>query len=144
MPKPFPHHFEIETSWSGEGGSTISAGTRPKLVGGAPPEFDGRADWWSPEHLLLSALALCLQGTFDAIAGRAELSASSYRSRAKGTLEKTTQGIVFTSLELTVDLTVAAADVERAKEVLEKAKKHCIVANALKTETRLVANVTAG
>lgn len=144
MPAPFPHRYDVDLAWQGDARSTLAAPPRPTLVGGAPPEFDGKADWWSPEHLLLAALSLCMQGTFAAIAARAELKASSYKSRVTGVLEKGTAGIGWTSITLTVDVTVPLADVERAREVLAKSKKHCIVANSLKTETTLVANVNAG
>jgi organic hydroperoxide reductase OsmC/OhrA len=143
MPPQFPHRFDVDLAWLGDARCSLDAPPRPPIVGGAPPEFDGKPDWWSPEHLLLASLQLCLQGTFTAIAKRAELLAAGYRSRATGILEKGAAGIAWTSITITVDLTVATADVERAREVLAKAKKHCIIANALKTETTLVANVNA-
>jgi len=144
MPTPFPHRYDLDLAWQGDARSTLNAPPRPPIVGGAPPEFDGKPEWWNPEHLTLAALSLCYQGTFAAIAGRAELAVKSYKSRVTGVLDKGAAGIAWTSFTLTVDVTVPLADVERTREILTKAKKHCIVANALKTETTLVANVNAG
>lgn len=143
MPAPFPHRYDLDLNWQGDERCELTAPPRPPIEGGAPPEFDGKPDWWNPEHLLLASLSLCLQGTFVAIAKRAELVASSYKSRASGVLDKGSAGIGWTSIRITVDVTVPLLDVERTREILAKAKKHCIVANSLKIETTLVANVNA-
>jgi organic hydroperoxide reductase OsmC/OhrA len=127
----------------GTGGAVISAAPRPDFRGGPPAEFDGRDDWWSPEHLLLSAAGLCLKTTFDVVAARARLPVLSYASRVDGTLEKTGNGLGFTAIAITVELVVGEGDVERAGQLLGKAKDHCIVANALKPAVSLVASVKA-
>ena len=42
----------------GRAGGRHPAGPRPASIeAGAPPEFGGQDSWWSPEHLLLSALS---------------------------------------------------------------------------------------
>jgi organic hydroperoxide reductase OsmC/OhrA len=142
MPAPFPHHYHVRVE-GGAGGAVLSAPPRPDFRGGPPAEFDGRDDWWSPEHLLLSAVGLCLKTTFDAIAARARLTVLSYASRVEGALEKTAQGLAFTTIAVTVDVVVGEGETERAGELLRKAKEHCIVSNALKTPTQLVASVKA-
>lgn len=140
MAAPFPHRYEVRVE-GGTGGAIVSAAPRPEFRGGAPEEFDGRNDWWSPEHLLLSAVALCLKTTFEAFAKRKGVAALAYGSRAEGTLDKTPQGLAFTSIVVSVELTVDAADVTRAEETLRSAKDHCIVSNALKTPVQLLVTV---
>jgi organic hydroperoxide reductase OsmC/OhrA len=140
---PFPHRYEADLAWDGDSRGTLTAGERPALPGGAPPEFDGRPDVWSPEHLLVSAANLCLMTTFFALAKKAALPVASYRSRAEGVLEKTKLGILFTKLVMRPELRVAAADVDRARKTLESAERHCIVSNALKCPVELAATVTA-
>ena len=141
MPQPFPHHYVAELEPKDDTASWIKAPPRPALLGGNPPEFDGNAEWWSPEHLLLGSLQICYRGTFNALAARAGLKPSSYKTRAEGPLEKTDAGVVYTQIKLTVSLTVAAADVDKAKELATKAKKYCITSNALKTEPTLELDV---
>jgi organic hydroperoxide reductase OsmC/OhrA len=136
MASPFPHHYDVQVS-SGSTGAILAGGRRPAIVGGPPPEFDGRPEWWSPEHLLLSAAGLCLMTTFQAFAARAGLPVESYASRVDGVLDKTPDGLAFTSIAITVDLRVADADRTRAEELLQSAKRHCIVANSLKTAVEL-------
>jgi len=136
MASPFPHHYDVQVS-SGSAGAILAGGRRPEIVGGPPPEFDGRPEWWSPEHLLLSAAGLCLMTTFQAFAARAGLRLEGYESRVDGVLDKTAAGLAFTSIAITVDLRVAEADRTRAEPLLQSAKRHCIVANSLKTPVAL-------
>ena len=114
------------------------------IEGGAPAEFDGKDAWWSPEHLLLSSLNLCLMTTFQALTDKARLSIQPYDSHAEALLDRTPSGLGFTGLVLHVKVKVASADqVERARQLLIKAKSHCIVANALMPPVHLDAVVTA-
>jgi len=143
MASPFPHHYDVRLHSGSGGGAILSGGGRPDLVGGPPPEFDGRAEWWSPEHLLLPAAGLCLMTTFQAFAARAGLGVAGYESRVEGTLDKTPTGLAFTSIRIAVDLHVAEADRTRAEQLLHSAKRHCIVANALKPVVEVEAVVSA-
>ena len=137
MPAPFPHLYSVELSTKDEATSVVTAPPRPPLLCGNPPEFDGKAEHWSPEHLLLAALQVCYRGTFNALAAKAGLRPKSYKTRAEAKLEKTDAGIVFTQIKLVPEVEVAAAEVEKAKELLAKAKKYCITSNQLKTEPLL-------
>jgi organic hydroperoxide reductase OsmC/OhrA len=125
-----------------DGAGLLTAGARPAIIGGAPPQFGGEAAWWSPEHLLLAAVNLCLMTTFQAFVSRQALEVRRYQSLVKGILEKTPAGIVFTSIVVDVELETAAERVEDAKRLLESAKHYCIVSHALKTpvDLRIVAN----
>jgi organic hydroperoxide reductase OsmC/OhrA len=143
MTQPFPHRYEATLEWEQESRAALSAGIRPVLVGGPPPEFDGDPNWWSPEHLLLSSANLCLMTTYMVLAKKAELPVSRYRSVAEGLLEKTKEGLVFTRIVLRVDLRVPGARVEEARKLLETAKKYCIVSNSLKRPVELESTVQA-
>jgi organic hydroperoxide reductase OsmC/OhrA len=131
MATTFPHRYEVKLSWPGQGGATLEAAARRPIEGGAPSEFGGRDSWWSPEHLLLSALDLCLMTTFEALARKARLPVLGYVCQAEAILDRTETGLAFTALGLRVKVEVAPADAERAPALLASAKKHCLVANAL-------------
>ena len=144
MPAPFPHRYSAELVVKDDRSSVLQAPARPPIVAGNPPEFDGQAEWWSPEHLLLGALQTCFRGTFDALAGRAGVKPKSYATRAEALLEKTAAGIVFTQIKLIASVEVESAQVDTTKELLAKAKKYCITSNQLKTEPTLELDVKAG
>ena len=136
MPASFPHRYEVRLVADGEE-SVLAAAARPEIRGGAPPEFDGSDRWWSPEDLLLSSLALCFTTTFQAFARRAKLTVLGFAAHAGGVLDKTATGLAFTSFRLRVHVRVDAADRERTRDLLERAKRGCLVANALKTPVDL-------
>lgn len=141
MPSPFPHRYETGLRWIRSREAVLTAGGAPPIEGAPPPQFDGPADRWSPEALLLSAAELCLMTTFLAVAERAKLTVADYQSKTAASLDKTAEGLAFTRVVIHVRLSVYADDAARAKELLLKAKKHCIVSNALKTPPALEVDV---
>jgi organic hydroperoxide reductase OsmC/OhrA len=142
MAMPFPHHYVADLSWSGIGGGMITAGPRPPIVGGAPPEFDGVERWWSPEHLLLSSLNLCLQTTFESLARKRRLAVNSYHSHAQATLDRQEASFGFTLITLEVSVACPSGEVDRVRDTLLKAKQYCLVANALKVPVHVKLDVT--
>jgi organic hydroperoxide reductase OsmC/OhrA len=137
---PFPHHYAVSLKHASTG-ATLSAPPRPSIDGGPPPEFGGSAQWWSPEHLLLSAASLCLMTTFQALAKRAELDVHAYSARVDGVLDKTHEGLLFTSITHHVKIAVGPGQIAKGQEVIASAKKHCIVSNSLKTPVTVEADV---
>lgn len=133
----FPHHYVTQIDANG----VLSAGSRVSIAGGIPQQFGGSDKVWGPEDLLVGAAGLCLLTTFQSLAQKEPLSVSGYHCSADGTLEKTASGLGFTSIRLTVELTVAAAEEEQARLLMQRAKKYCIVANALNCPVELVLSV---
>jgi organic hydroperoxide reductase OsmC/OhrA len=142
MTAPFPHRYEVHLE-AAERSAWLSSAARPPLEGGAPPEFDGSPGVWSPEHLLLSSLALCHFTTFQALARKARLDVLAFRTKGEAVLSKTPEGLGFTELVLDVTLDVRPEDREKAAALLESAKRHCLVANALRPPVRLEGHVRA-
>lgn len=137
----FPHRYEIFLDLDETAEAILSAGPRPALRGGPPPEFGGRGDWWSPEHLLVASAVLCFWSTFQSVAAKSKLLISSFHCRAEGTLDKTPEGVAFTGVALEARLEVRPGDEERAGRLLETAKRHCIVSNSLKHPVALKATI---
>lgn len=135
----FPHRYVVSFS---EG--LLMAAPRPPIPGGAPPQFGGTDQVWSPEELLVAAVLLCLKTTFDAYARRESLAVRAWRGTGTGVLEKSSTGPAFSSVQLEVDLEVEAGDEERARALLETAERHCILSNAIKAPVQLAASVRAG
>jgi organic hydroperoxide reductase OsmC/OhrA len=132
-----PHEYEVAVAWGADGSGVVSAGTRPVILGGPPPQFGGRPELWSPEHLLLSAVSLCLMSTFQAFLARQPFRLHRCSSLVKGILDKTAGGIAFSSIVIQVDFEAPAHRVDDVKRLLETAKRHCIVSNALRTPVDL-------
>jgi organic hydroperoxide reductase OsmC/OhrA len=129
---PFPHHYRVTVDRG-----RIDAPPRAAIEGGAPPQFGGVDTVWSPEELLASAVALCLWTTFDAFAKREQLVVSGWRCQSEAVLDRSPTGPTFTAIKLQVTMSVAAEKKDQAEALLHKAKKHCIVGNALRCPVEL-------
>jgi len=122
----------------------LSAPQLPDLEVDAPPEFKGHDGVWTPEHLFVAAVNTCFMTTFLAIAENSKLEFVSFSADAKGKLEKLEgQGFIMTEVVLRPKLLIShARDAERASRILEKAEKHCLISNSIKTETKLQPEVS--
>jgi organic hydroperoxide reductase OsmC/OhrA len=135
---PFPHTYSVELHED-----LLTAEPRAAVRGGAPPQFGGSDEVWSPEHLLTAAALLCLKTTFDAHARHNKLAIYAWHGGGTAELVKGPQGPVFTSIELSVELVTDAGLEDRVQQLLEKAEKQCIVSRALNVPVHLKARVTA-
>src|SRR6185437_15854167 len=57
--QPFPHRYEVSARASAEGDVTLESYQLPALKSASPAEFGGPGDRWSPETLLVGAVADC-------------------------------------------------------------------------------------
>jgi organic hydroperoxide reductase OsmC/OhrA len=136
---PFPHHYTVSL----EDGRLLAA-PRAAIEVGAPPQFGGSDQVWSPEDLLVGAVLECLWTTFLAYARRDRLHVQSWRGSGTGVLDKARGGPTFTSIALTVEIVVAVGDEDRALGLLAKAEQHCIISNVLRVPVTVAASVRAG
>jgi hypothetical protein len=80
--------------------------------------------------------------TFQAFMARQDFEVRHYASTVKGMLDETPDGIVFTSIVIEVAFETPAERVDEATRLLEAAKRHCIVSNALRTPVDLRVSTT--
>src|SRR5688572_3816308 len=118
----FPHRYVADLVWQADLHGEVSGPSKAPFITGPPPEFGGRPEWWSPEHLLLSAANACLMTTFLALAGRERIPVLGYRSHAEGVLHQTRAGIVFTATRLRAAIGAPSGSVEQAERVIQPAK----------------------
>jgi organic hydroperoxide reductase OsmC/OhrA len=144
MPKPFPHHYKTSLRFVKDKDALLSCDGAPDILGAPPVHFDGPEGRWSPEHLLLSSLNLCLMTTFSAIARKQKLTVLDYQANVEGVLDRGKEGLTFTSIRINVSLEVYATDAERARTSLILAKKHCLISNALKPTVDLDIEIRTG
>ena len=143
MPQALPHGYGTELRWISGRSAVLKSRGAPAIEGAPPPEFDGPDGRWSPEALLLSAAELCLMTTFFAIAEHGTLTVADYQSRSEGTLDRTPEGPAFTRIVQRVRVSVYAEDTARARAMMEKAKKHCIISRSLRVPLELELEVVA-
>ncbi|MFI5398799.1 MAG: OsmC family protein [Candidatus Binatia bacterium] len=133
------HHYEAHVEWTEDRRGTLSTPKRPTISIGAPPEFGGPEDVWSPEQLCVGAVNACVMATFIAIAANSKLPFRKYSATATGTLEKVEgRGPVITRIVVKPKITIAPdVDRGRAERVLKMAEKNCYISNSLQSEVTL-------
>jgi peroxiredoxin-like protein len=139
MSESKPYFYETEIEWKGEKDLRITSGKLPAIEAGAPPEFKGREENWSPEHLFVASLNSCYTLTLLAIAEFSKVSLVSLSSTAKGKLEKV-QGSSYQVTEIVVKPRVVIAsanDLSRMPHIFEKAKENCFVSNSIKSAIKI-------
>ena len=134
----FPHHYSASATAGAEGLVSVNGDGIPELKSAAPKEFGGPGDQWSPEDLLVGAVADCFVLSFRAIAGMSKFTWTDLKCEVTGTLDKVERAIQFTELKVKATLTIPAdADEARALKLLEKAEQTCFITNSLKADPHL-------
>jgi len=129
------HKYRVVAWWtSGQTGIAKSDSVPNAIHFTAPSQFGGVEGRWTPEDLLLTALASCFTTTFHAIAGRSKFEYTDLAVEAEATVSKTDTGCGFNEIVIRPNLTIASEENrQRAIVLLYKAKALCLVARALAT-----------
>ena len=138
----FPHRYLVVAAAGVAGEVALESEWLPTLHSAPPLEFDGPGDRWSPETLLVAAVADCYVLTFRAIAGVAKLSWVSLKCDATGTVNRVDRVTQFTQFHLHARLKVhAGTDTDHARQLLARAKHACLITHSLKAVCDLEAEV---
>jgi peroxiredoxin-like protein len=136
--KPFPHHYRVRLEGAVSGYATLNVEGAPELRSAPPVDFDGPGDGWAPEHLLLAAVETCFLFTLRTVAAASRIAFSSLELTSEGTVDRADGVIRFTEIVLRPRIRVpAGTDEARARRVLEKSEKACLVSASLSTPIRL-------
>ena len=131
--------YKTEVEWTGDRHGELRAPALPNLNVDAPPEFKGHEGVWTPEHLFVASVNSCFMTTFLAIAENSKLEFSKFKAQAEGTLENVEgQGLMITHVILRPKLIIKhSRDAERALRIFQKAEKHCLISNSIRSEMKL-------
>jgi organic hydroperoxide reductase OsmC/OhrA len=118
---------------------TALAAKKPPLTVATPPEFRGGLEGhWSPEELLVAAVASCYELTLRSIADRRQLDFLELDVRATGHVTQLSRGrIGFLAVELDVRIECELGDEGMAEGAAHKAHELCIVGRALEVPVEL-------
>jgi peroxiredoxin-like protein len=134
----FPHHYRVTAVGAVQDDVELTAEGLPCLRSESPSEFGGPGDRWSPETMLVGAVADCFVLTFRAVARASRLTWMSVQCDVTGTLDRIDRVTQFTHLDIHAHVTVPAeTDVGQARRALEKAERGCLIANSLKATVHL-------
>lgn len=134
----YPHIYKAGAVAAAEGEVTVTSPGLESMPTTSPPEFGGPEGNWSPETLLVAAVADCFILTFRAIARASRLEWCELDCAAEGKLEQVERLSQFTGFHLRARLRVPAGTrVEKAERLLRKAEAGCLVTNSLKAIIQL-------
>jgi organic hydroperoxide reductase OsmC/OhrA len=140
--EPFPHHYTATAFGNPDGDVTVDSEGLPRLMSAPPAAFGGPGGRWSPETLLVGAVADCFVLTFRAIAGVSRLAWVSLKCEVVGTLDRVERVTQFTGFAVRAHLLVPPeTNREQALRLLTRAEQSCLVTNSLKAACQLEASV---
>jgi peroxiredoxin-like protein len=136
--KPLPHRYDVKISGGPSGHAILESPGVPNLRSAPPLDFDGPGDAWSPEQLLMGAVASCFLLTFRIIARGSKIEYASLEVAGEGVVDRADGVMRFTEIVLRPRLSLpAGADRVRVERALEKAKRACLISASLTPLTRL-------
>ena len=138
----YPHHYLVSAAGGAEGNVAVSSAGLPDLDTQAPPQFGGPEGVWSPETMLVGAVANCFILSFRAIARASKFDWSALRCDVDGVLDRPERATYFTAFNIHAVLHVPeGANAEMAERLLEKAEKICLITASMKSETVLTTEI---
>jgi len=137
-------HYRVTAWWSSGKAGLAKSDSAPNAIHfTAPPEFGGLEGRWTPEDLLLGAVASCYTTTFRALADYSELEYLDLGVEVEGTVCKAESGYSFSQIIIRSKLTISNSQEEsRSMRLLHKAKAVCLVARALSIDAVFEATVS--
>lgn len=138
----FPHIYHVTATAEPLENLNLTSAGLPVIASAAPKEFGGPGDKWSPETLLIAAVADCFVLTFRAIASASKLPWLTLTCAVAGHLDRQDGVTQFTAFDIVVVLEVPQDTNEgRALRLLEKAEKNCLITNSLVAPVKLQASI---
>lgn len=138
-----PHHYAVAATARGDSNVLLASPGLDRIESAGPAEFGGPGDLWSPETLLVAAVADCFILSFRAIARASKFEWLLLSCDVVGVLERPEKLTKFTEFQLRVVLEVAhGSNEDKAMRLLDKAEHACLITNSMTAETKLDAKVT--
>lgn len=137
------HNFRVVAWWaSGRTGIAKSSSAPNAIHFTAPPAFGGLEGRWTPEDLLLGAIASCYTTTFRALAENSKFEYTDLQVEVEGAIRKGETGYCLGEVVIRPHLMISQeAEQARALKLLHKVENLCPVARALAVEKSFVPTV---
>jgi len=140
--------YHTEVAWKGGHWGHIVMGNGPEMDFSAPPDAQGHAGVLTPEDAFVAAANSCIMMMFIWATERFKLKLLSYDCRAEGTkLIELDRTEIFTHIRFWPVIRIAAGDEDyevvraRTERALKAAQKYSLVANSVKAEIIVEAQI---
>ena len=133
-----PHQYRVSADAENSGNVVLSGNGVADILSAPPAEFGGPGDQWSPESLLVAAVADCFILSFRAIARASRLDWDALACSVDGTLDTIDRVTLFTGFKVSATLNLpVGGNEDKARRLLEKAEHVCLITNSLKAKSHL-------
>jgi len=131
--------YRVSVDWEGDRITNVSSPEKPDLTVATPPEFkNGVPGVWSPEDLLVAAVASCYAVTLVAVAEQRCLPLHQLHVSGTGHLTKRDDGrFGFVAIELTAMIGTEPESVEAMTRIAHFAERGCLISLALDAPVHL-------
>ena len=131
--------YKVGVAWEGDRITTVTSTGKPDFVVATPPEFkNGVPGVWSPEDLLVAAVASCFAVTMVAVAERRDLPLYQLDVTGTGHLTQRDDGrFGFVAVELTAHIQTAEPSIEALTRAAKYAERACLISMALDVPVHL-------
>ena len=140
------HNYRVVAWWASGKTGLVKSDSAPNAIHfTTPPQFGGMEGRWSPEDLLLSAVASCFTSTFHALSERSSFHFTDLEVEVQGCVNKSESGYMFSEIVIRPTVKISTDEERpRAERLLEKAKQLCLVSRALAVTQKFEPLVQAG
>jgi organic hydroperoxide reductase OsmC/OhrA len=139
---PFPHQYRVRLRATPDAPLELTGEGLPAIASLPPPQFGGPGGYWSPETMLIAAVGDCVLLTFRAIARASKFEWREATADVEGLLERFEGNSRFTQIHTRIRLVVPpGTDANRARLLVEKAEKGCLISNSLTAARHLECEV---
>ena len=138
------HTYAVTVEWTGNRGTgtsgyraygrqhTISAGTKPAIPGSSDTAFQGNAERWNPEDLLVASASACHKLWYLHLCSDAGIAVLRYLDNAQGTMLDSPQRGSFTRIVLRPQVVIRDGDDrDLAQRLHHAAHEKCYIANSV-------------
>ena len=135
---PRIYEFKTETEWTEGKKGICRSSSKPDIEIGCPPEFGGAKEYWSPEHLFVAAIDVCIMTTFLWLLKKNNLSIISYKSNAAGKAQLAKKDFVFTEVEIEPVIEIKNDKIKnKIHNLIIEAGNQCMVSKSAKCKVML-------
>jgi organic hydroperoxide reductase OsmC/OhrA len=146
------HTYATRLEWSGSTAAGYDEYERAHTVTAPPadatlrltsdPAFTGDPGLLNPEQLLVAAASSCQLLSFLAVAARSRVDVIEYSDEAEGTMDEAERPMWVQRIVLRPRIVVGAGtDEEKVRRLVEKGHRHCFIANSLRSEMTIEAEI---
>jgi organic hydroperoxide reductase OsmC/OhrA len=137
------HQFRVVAWWSSGQTGLAKSNSAPNAIHfTAPAAFGGMEGRWTPEDLLLCALASCFTTTFQTLAEHSNFEYTDLEVVADAIVNKARKGYSFDEVVIRPHLRVVLEQSRRlGLQLLEKTNELCMISRALAITPKIEFNV---